>query len=442
MTLDLSKYIVEERPPSEKVSEEISEENLPQFQEPLDLDRYLSEEESTTFDNFKRHAARVGSRVGETVVGFPGDFVKFVQFMADKLPHVPTGKPNALQELGRKGLEKLPTSEDVKQLSEQFTGGYTKAQTPSEELGDEIASLTTALMIPARDPRKFTNLLKTIGMATAAKGVGKGAEALGAGPKTVAAAEVGTLFLTGLMGKKLANQYISEKYQQAKSSIPSGDIIPTSRLLQGLESVEKELSKGVTTPTKSEVMGPLRELKNKAAGGGMLAEDAVQAYHDINERLTAKKLFEDLSKSERHLLRKRYDMVRDELRSSLKDYGEKNPKFWKEWSEANQGYATLQKSKKVSDYINRNLPRIKSHLAGTVALELFTGHPQMAVATAGGAAAAYGATKTGELLYRISKSPTLRKHYADVIKSASAENSAATIKALQQLEKELEKKEQ
>ena len=157
MTFDLNKYLVQDQGPEE-----------PQMQasaspEPLELDKYLSPEEGTTFDTFKRYAARTGSRVGETIAGFPGDFVKFVQFMADKLPEVPMGKPNALQELGRKGLEKLPTSEDVKQFSEQYTKGYTKAQGPGEEFGDEVTSLATALMIPARDPRKFGSFLNAIG---------------------------------------------------------------------------------------------------------------------------------------------------------------------------------------------------------------------------------------------------------------------------------------
>jgi hypothetical protein len=344
-----------------------------------------------------------------------------------------------LQELGRKGLEKLPTSEDIKQFSEQYTKGYTKAQGPKEEFADEVASLTTALMVPAKNPTKFKSLLGAIGKATAVKGAGETAEAFGAGPKTKAATEIGMLFLTGLMGGKTANQFISEKYKAASSAIPKNDIIPTEKLIIGLDKVEQELLKGVTTPTKSEVLTPLRELRNKAAGGGMLAEDAVQAYRDINERLKAKKLFEDLSKDERKLLRKRYDMVRDELRSSLSDYGKKNPEFFQNWSEANQAHAVLSKSKTVSDFISRNKGKIPSHLGGTIALELFAGQPGLAVGTAATAAGGYGVVKSGELLYRISKSPVLRKHYIDVIEAASQENLPATIKSLSLLNKELEK---
>ena len=441
MTFDLNKYLVQDEPLEE-----------PQMQssasfEPLELDKYIAPEEATTFDNFKRHSARIGSRVGETIVGFPGDFVKFVQFMADKLPHVPTGKPNALQELGRKGLEKLPTSEDIKQFSEQYTKGYTKAQGAAEEFGDEVASLASALMIPARDPRKFTGFLGAIGRnipgtvakAAAVKGAGKVAEEYGAGPKTKMATELGMLFLTGLMGAKTADQFVSEKYQAAKSAIPKGDIIPTEKLLTGLENVEKELSKGVTTPTKNEVLTPLRELRAKAAGGGMLAEDAVQSYHDINERLNSKKLFDDLSKGERQVLRKRYDMVRDELRGTLRDYGKRNPEFFKEWTDANQGYATIAQSKKVSNFLSRNSGKIPSHLGGTIALELFAGQPQLAVGTLGAAGAGYGLVKSGELLYRITKSPVLRKHYLNVINVAGEENLPATIKNLNLLDKELKK---
>ncbi len=436
MTLDLSKYMIQDQPQNQEPMQQ--SQSAP---EPLELDKYLSPEESSTFDNFKRHTARIGSRVGETIAGFPGDFVNFVNFMAEKLPNVPTGKPNALQELGRKGLEKLPTSDDIKQFSEQYTKGYTKAQGKAEELGDDIVSLTTALMIPARNPASFSKLLGSIGKnlakATAVKGAGEGAEMLGGGPKTKAATEVGMLFLTGLLGKKTANQYISEKYQKATAAIPQGDIVPTNKLLIGLEKVKQELAKGVKTPTKKEVLTPLKELKKKADGGGMLAEDLVQSYHDINERLNAKKLFDELNKGERQILRKRYDMLRDEVRDTIQDYGKRNPAFLKEWQEANQGYATIAQSKKVSDFIGKHKNKISSHLATTVAAELFFGHPQVAAATLGGAATATGLVKTGELLYRISKSPTLRKHYLNVIKEATNENLPGVIKNLEELDRGL-----
>lgn len=442
MTFDLNKYLVQDQGRPEEPQMQASASS-----EPLELDKYLSPEEGTTFDNYKRHAARIGSRVGETIAGFPGDFVKFVQFMADKLPEVPMGKPNALQELGRKGLEKLPTSQDIKQFSEQYTKGYTQAQGPAEEFGDEVAQLATALMIPARDPRKFTAFLGAIGKnvpgavtkAAAVKGAGEGAEMLGAGPKTKAVTELGMLFLTGLMGGKTADTFISEKYQAAKSAIPKGDIISTERLLTGLEKVEQELSKGVSTPTKNEVLTPLRELKAKASGGGMLAEEAVQSYHDINERLNSKKLFDDLSKGERQVLRKRYDMVRDELRGTLSEYGKRNPEFLKEWSEANQGYATIAQSKKISNFIGKH--KGLSRIGGTLGIELLFGHPQAAAATAAAAAGGYASVKSGELLYRVMKSPVLRKHYLNVIDQASKENMGGTLKNLSLLEKELEAKE-
>ncbi len=440
MTFDLNKYLVQDKTPQEEPQTQASASS-----QPLELDKYIVPEEATTFDNFKRHAARTGSRVGETIAGFPGDFVKFVQFMADKLPHVPTGKPNALQELGKKGLEKLPTSEDIKQFSEQYTKGYTKAQGKGEEIGDEVASLATALMIPARDPRKFTSFLGALGKnipgavtkAAAVKGAGEGAEMLGAGPKTKAATELGMLFLTGMVGGKTADKFVSEKYSKARSLIPEGDIVGTNKLINGLDSVEKELSRGVSTATKNEVLTPLREIRNKASGGGMLADELVESFHNLNEKMTSKKLFDELGKSEQKLLKHRYDMLKSEVTGTLKDYGKRNPEFFKEWSEANQGYATIAQSKKVSNFISKHR-RTPSHIATAVGVELLFGQPQLAAVTAAAAGGAYGAVKSGELLYRVMKSPVLRKHYLDVIENATKENVGGTVKSLNALEKELQ----
>lgn len=440
MTLDLSKYL--------SVDQQVQPEKTTQDQ-PLNLDKFLSVDEATPFDEFKRHVARTGSRIGETIAGFPGDFVKFVNFLGDKLPEVkvPGQENNPLLSLGKKGLESLPTSQDLREISEQYTKGYTKAQGPKEELSDEIFSLASALALPAKNPVQLTGFLTALGKnlpmsfakAAAVKGAGKGAEELGAGPKTKAAAELGMLFLTGMLGKKTAKEYVSEKYQQARSAIPEGDILPTNKFLSGLEKVEQELSKGVSTPTKNEVLAPLKELKAKASGGGMLVEDLVQSYHDINERLNAKKLFDELSKGERQLLRNRYDTLRDEIRNTIQDYGKDNPAFLKQWQEANQGYATLAQSNKVTDFFGKHKSKIPSHLLTTVVAELFLGHPYIAAGTAGAAVGGGALLKSGELIYKISKSPMLRRHYLNVINEASKENLPGVVKNLEILDKELNK---
>ncbi len=209
-------------------------------------------------------------------------------------------------------------------------------------------------------------------------------------------------------------------------------MIPTQRLEKSLISLEEELAKGISTGTKNEVKNAVQELRAKASGGAMEADELVESFHNINERYTSKKLFDELSTSERKNLKHRYDKYKNEVGKEIADYGKENPEFYKQWKEANNGFAIIAQSKKVSNFLQSKLGSLPKHLAGTVAIELFLGHPNVAVGTVLGA----GAVKTGELLYRIAKSPKLREHYLSVISEASKENLPAVIKNLEALQKE------
>lgn len=395
-------------------------------------------EEST---DWARHLARSGSRIAETIVGLPGDLISFIKGISEKLPNPPEilqREPNFIQKLGKNVLESLPTSASLKKKSEELTSEYTKPKSESEEISDEIVSLSTALAFPSKDPLKFKSLLSAIGKATGVKTAGKTAEYLGASEEGKAFTELGGLFLTGLMGKKTAPKFVNEQFQEARSSIPKGTLLPTHNLNSGLTAVEQELNRGIKTATKSEVLNSVKDLKKKSSGGFMEADELVEAYHNLNEKISSKKLFEDLSKGERALLKRRYDMIKNPLSETIKDYGKYNPKFYNKWNNANQSYATIAKSKQLSNWIESKIGSIPKHLAGGIALEVLTGHPKLAVATAGSAAS----LKIGEMIYRIMKSPSLRKHYIDVIAKGSEENFPAFVKSLSKLEEGLTSKEE
>ena len=117
----------------------------------------------------------------------------------------------------------------------------------------------------------------------------------------------------------------------------------------------------------------------------------------------------------------------------MKDYGRYNPEFYESWKKANQAFSTIAKSKTLTNWLEGHLGNLPKHLAGSVAIELFTGHPKIAAATVGSA----GAIKLGELMYRVANSPKLREHYLNVIKEMSKENLPAVIKNLEKLDKGL-----
>ncbi len=155
--------------------------------------------------------------------------------------------------------------------------------------------------------------------------------------------------------------------------------------------------------------------------------------------MSSKKLFDELSSTERRLLKKRTDALKDVVSKELTNYGQYNPEFLDTWRSANEAFRTIQDSKKVSKML-QTITKTKPALAGTPALILFEAmNPQTIIPTAATLGAGYGVLKTGELGYRFAKSPTLRKHYLNIIDNSINGNTAAVISNLENLNKELEK---
>ncbi len=453
---DFSKYLVQ----TPQLSESGTEENVPvspgiasstniveplegnqenASAEPFDFSKFKVPEPPTKMQEFARHATRTGARVAETVAGFPGDIVNFVKFIGDKLPEPPSflkSEPSFVQKAGKKALESIPSSEDLKEFTSYLSSGFTDPQGAQEELGDDITSLATILINPSKAATSFPQFLKTLGKsvakASAVKGVGKGAELLGADETTKGYAELGTLFLTGLVGGKTAEKFVSDKYKQAKDLIPKGTLLNTSDLFTSLEKVDQQLAQGISTNTKNEVRSALKELKDKASGGYMPAEEVVEAVHNINERINSKKLFDELKTSERKQLKYRYDLLKDEVHKEIAKYGKSNPEFYKAWTQANEAHGTIAQSKIVSNFIQSKAGTIPKHLAGSLALDLFLGHPAATLGVGG----SYALVKIGELLYRVSKSPSLREHYLKAVMEATNENLPGFTKHLNALDKE------
>ncbi len=435
--IDFSKYKVKNpQQPIEKQGQQ-------QVSQPFDVEKYRVREPSKLQET-GRHLARTGARATETVLGLPGDIAQLGKGLASVLPEEPAflkKDENIVQKKGRELIEKLPTSQDLQEFSSQLTSGFTDPQGAWEKFGDEITGLSTALLIPMKDPTKFKSLLKSLGLsfgkATIAKGLGKGAELLGAEEKGKLATELGSLLLMGAIGPNVANEYVEGAYNQARKAIPNGTMLPTQNLNEGLQQLEGSLSSGIMTATKKQVLKDLKSLKNKASGGAMPASELVEAYHDINETMTSQKLFDELSKTQMRKLKNRYNQLKGEIDNELSSYGKYNPEFYENWKSANQGFATIQESKKLNQWISRKVKNLPEKLAGGVALELFYGHPIGAAATTAGIGTAYMASRAGQALYQISKSPLLRKHYLNAAKAGANQNFPAFLKSIEKLEKGL-----
>lgn len=431
--IDLSQYLI-----TETEEEPIPSPGIPKEQtETIDLSEYIEKEKPP---EILRHAVRGTSRILETVVGLPGDIVTFAKTIGEKLPEEPAlfkRDPSFVQKYGKKALEKLPTSQDIRKVTNYLSGGFSEPENAKEKFADEFLELGTTLSIPLKDPNKFLALLKGMGKAAVAKGVKKGAEAYGFEEKGQAVAEIGSLMLLGLLGKKSADAFVSDQYKKAQEALPKNVIIPASGIEKNLSKLESNLKKGgVITAAESPVLKDIEDFRKVVKGDIIEASDLIPAYHKLNRQMTSKKLFDELGKGERKALKRNYDQFKNVVSKNIDKLESGYPEFYKTWKDANQAFATIQQSKRLSRNAQRFIKR-NPHFSGYLAADLIFQKPIAAGATV----ATAGALKTGELISRVAKSPTLRKHYIQVLDAALKENEVEFVKRMNRLEKELQKEE-
>ena len=131
--------------------------------------------------------------------------------------------------------------------------------------------------------------------------------------------------------------------------------------------------------------------------------------------------------------------MRNSLKETIYEYGEQNPKFVDTWKKAEEVDGAIKQSAKAKNFIINSFkkhPHLSTTISGAVLvpLGLTVGAKGLLMAPPA-AIANYGA----ELGYRILKSPTLRKHYLNTIKSAIKEETPAVIKNISALDKEMKK---
>lgn len=367
-----------------------------------------------------RHTARSGARAGETLLGMPGEM-----FQAGKLlpeaPKIFQREPNLIQKKGKELLEKLPSSEDVRNFTKSFFGDYTEPQNELEKMGDEFVEDVTRLLAPGG---KVKNALY---VATGGTIVKKGLESLGFSEKTQDLGKLGTMFTLSMINPKGIQNLYEQKYSEARKALPNVEL--NAKNLEGtLVGLEKKLQQGITSePTTKRVLNVVEELKGKIKNGKINSQELWTSKKALNKIAGDPELFEfsehyfpKISKRMNYILKKSPELPKD---------------FKKALMEGDQAYGSLYQSKKASRFLGKLHPgkSIAGIIAGT-ALHA----PEYLPAAAGIATTGTGIVKGYELMQRINSNPTMRKYYLNMIKAASEENAVNAMHYMRKLEKEID----
>lgn len=389
-----------------------------------------------------RHLARSGARAGETILGLPGDIMSLAKeapFKTAQLLGVPEETLQRARDISKYiplPLQDLPTSREIREkITSKIGEGYLEPKTKKEQFADEVLSDAVALAVPLpvkglKTFPKTTKLLKYLGTSLGANSASELAKSLGASEKTQGALKLGSFMLLGTIGRKNIKDLYKTKFSEADKALKGNPKVNASYLNKYIENTRSKLKKGLESTSEKAVINKLNALQNKIKNGLIEVKELQASKRSLNEEV-GKILAEVPTKAAKQRARKLLNEVNFRIGQDLKKYGKRNPKFWKPYSEANEAFKIYNQS----NLIGNNISKLSKYSpASPLLYPLMKVLPAPTVATAIGTTGAY---KIGQLAYRLTKSPVLRKHYTDLIKASSQENALAITRALKKMDQEL-----
>lgn len=368
-----------------------------------------------------RDVTRAGSRVAETIAGFPGDVVQLGNSL------LPKKEGNIFVESMKDTLgvvgSVLPTSEQLKKFSEFITGGYTSPKSKTESIADEIVSDAASLGSGG------AGIAKSLGVASIGTAAKYGTGLLTENKGKQEAAKVGTMVLASLINPKRSAGFVKSLYDDAKTILPEKASVATRPIKNSLKEFNTSMAKGGVQPTQFNLAKKAsKDMEGILKGKNVNVENLLQAKVNLNTELSRV-----WDKAERKELMKVKKIIDDGIAS----YGSKNPEFIKKYKTADSAYGALQNSKKMMNSLKKVSNKYK--LGPTSALAeaglLYSGGG-IGPAVAGGIG--YGSLKLGEAASRFAKDPSWRRYYIQTMNSALKDNIPQTAKNLSKLNKKTE----
>lgn len=394
--------------------------NKEKLNDPFQSVRMIKESEESVLSTILRGGTRTASRAVETLAGVPGDLGSIIQSGVLSGLEKIVGIPASSEAHEKMRGYRPPTSQELQSLSEDVSKGYTKPQSDKEREVDEFTKTVSSLL----GPIKFR---RALGLAAAGTGVGKGLEVLGFDEPIKDAGKFGTIFALSMFNPQGVQNLYKGLYDKVHNNIPNMKINVTP-LETRLSSIERNLQKGVSTTTKQAVLKPIQELKSKIQNGEISAEDLIRSRFDLNELMGDPELLKRGKNA--------FPLVVSAVNKAIKGSHQLGKVLKRNLSEADEAFGAYKQSRKASDFIKESLNgKPLKHALLATGIEALT-YPEAIIPSAGALIAGGGVIKFYELMNRINANPTMRKYYAEMIKSAVNENKVSLIKFTKKLDEE------
>jgi len=404
-----------------------------------------------------RNIARQGTNLATRGIGLPGDILSIANdYVAGPIASAITGESSIPYDQTPVGML-IPTTQQHRKNIEPYTGEYLKPKNKIEQFVDDVVEDAALVFTPGGAGAKAIKTALPGGSVTKAftKSIGSNllgetVEQVGDSPTAGAATKAGSLFLLSLLDTKSAATQVSKIYEKAEKLLPTGVTTNASKLNRSLTSLENSVTQGrpynnLSAPEKF-VVDQIEKVDNLIFSGKISVEQAIAQKKSLNKELES--LFQTVpNKATQSGVKNRAKQITGYLNETINEYGKGNPEFLKEYTAANEAFGTILKSNFLGSWVEKNAPKV---VTSSGLLSLFGAK---AAAAAGGAALTFGPAgaasvataaggyQAGKLVYRIYKSPALRKIYAQSLASAARQDAPAFAKYVAQLDEAMQEEE-
>jgi hypothetical protein len=390
-------------------------------------------EKETIPQTAKREVLGHAARAGE---GFLGGITSFLNMLTPDLElediegNIETHKP-----------VKLPEANELREFTKKQTGEYLEPKGEFSKSTQEIAS-DIGSMFSTPGLGFFSKLLIPIGSQVTKQSI----KASGGSEESQNLGKLGFSLISTIAGLGNAPKMASRALNEAENLIPKGVSFSAKPIEESFKKIKnKSWFQTGRTSSKGPAMDEMKRIEDLIKNGKIDAHKSMQLRRDINEVRKDLGAFTLVPKvADKKAALAHLNEVDKALLSAMENYGRHlNPKWLKQYKLGNEAYKVTQRSRNISDFIEKHAKPLKSETARTLFHVAGASSFAHAPALAAGATPIVAGAKLIQLANRMIKSPVLRNHYLKVVASASAGNAALMKKELDKFDlisEKLEKK--
>jgi hypothetical protein len=401
------------------------------------------------FSYVMRNAVSNASRVAEQIAGSYGNIEKFAKDSLASSPKIFGGPIGwAVSELmgperwekfvKGEGHQMFPTSEQLKEVSQKATGGYTKPKTKGEkefhEFSEDVGSTLTG--------RNAPQLMRNLVIPAAANVAKKVVKDTGFGDDAANVAKAAVWIPLTLANSVNAPAYASNLMNEGRNGVPANVQFNVPRFMQRLQTIENTLLSN--DPRTALARQQVAQLRNNIANGQTSVREGFNMYGGLNAAKRDRGLFA-LNRNDQNFARRAIDQVRDGLRDEIQHSASAYPQALNSWQNGVNAWATIHRSNAITNWVQSVAKGPYAKILTGPAAGLFGigayGAKMAPMVALPGTAAVASSYKVGQTLMRMWGDPNLRNYYWGAINGAMGENLPTFISNYNKLNKGLEKSE-